>query len=325
MQQNQNKMKKNIFITGAAGFIGYHVAYHLASRGESVVGYDNFNDYYSVQLKTDRRQRLNSLGIDVIKGDICEKDKLQQAMKEHKTTHVIHLAAQAGVRYSLLNPQAYVKSNLEGFVNILETCKECEGAKLIYASSSSVYGMNDKVPFAVEDNTDRPVSLYGATKKANELIANAYHHLYKIPAVGLRFFTVYGPWGRPDMAYFSFTKSILEEKPIEVFNFGKMQRDFTYIDDIVDGVVSSLDYSGERKIFNLGNHQPMELGALISSIEDKLGKKAILKHLPMQKGDVLSTFADIQHSAQELQFTPKTSLAIGISKFVDWYREYYQV
>lgn len=316
-------MKKKILVTGAAGFIGFHLALKLKARGDFVVGFDNFNDYYSIQLKRDRAEILKKQEIPVIEGDICSRESLLQLIQEHEITHIAHLAAQAGVRYSLQNPQAYVKSNLEGFVNILEVCKQNPAIKLIYASSSSVYGLNTKIPFSIADRTDQQASFYGVTKKSNELMATTYHYLYGIHVTGLRFFTVYGPWGRPDMAYFSFTKAILEGKPIDVYNHGKLQRDFTYIDDIVEGVIASIDLGAPCEIFNLGNNRPVELAHFIEVIESTLGKKAKKNFLPMQSGDVLTTYADIEYSQKKLGFNPKTSLEEGIPKFIDWYSNYY--
>lgn len=315
-------MKKNIFITGAAGFIGFHLAKHLAERGENVLGYDNFNDYYSPQLKRLRVEQLHKMGITVLEGDICDSLTLQTAIQKHQSTHLVHLAAQAGVRYSLTNPQAYVKTNLEGFINILEVCRKNPEMKLIYASSSSVYGLNPSVPFSEEDRTDHQASLYGVTKKTNELMAHSYHHLFGISVTGLRFFTVYGPWGRPDMAYFSFAKAILEEQPIEIFNHGKMKRDFTYIDDIVSGTSAAIDLGAQNEIFNLGNHQPVDILHFIEILEKSLDKQAIKKFLPMQAGDVVTTYADIEHSRKKLGYLPKTVLEEGIPQFVKWYKKY---
>lgn len=314
-------MKKRIFITGAAGFIGFHLALQLAASGEHVIGYDNYNDYYDPQLKRNRASILKKAGIQVFEGDICDTHTLYNAIAQHRTTHLVHLAAQAGVRYSLTNPQAYIKSNLEGFVNILEACRIHTGMKLIYASSSSVYGRNQKVPFGIEDQTDHQASLYGVTKKSNELMANTYHHLYGIPVTGLRFFTVYGPWGRPDMAYYSFTKAILSQQPIQVFNEGKLKRDFTYIDDIVAGTIAAIDLGADCELFNLGNHQPVELLHFISILEKVLGKQAKMQMLPMQAGDVLMTYADITHSTDKLGYIPRTSLEDGIPRFVEWYQD----
>lgn len=311
-------MRKNVFVTGAAGFIGFHVAKHLKDRGDNVLGYDNFNDYYSPTLKRERAENLQKSDISIIESDICDYSRLEQAVEQNQTTHLVHLAAQAGVRYSLTNPQAYVKSNLEGFVNILEICRKFPKIKLTYASSSSVYGLNKKVPFSEEDRTDRQVSLYGVTKRSNELMAATYHHLYQISVTGLRFFTVYGPWGRPDMAYYSFAKAIMEGKPIDVYNHGKLQRDFTFIDDIVQGTVAAVDLGAECELFNLGNHKPVELLHFIKVLEHAIGKKAQMRMLPMQPGDVMTTYADIAHSKEKLGFVPKTSLEEGIPLFVEW-------
>lgn len=315
--------KKRILITGAAGFIGFHLSQKLHARGNVVIGLDNFNDYYSPQLKHDRAKHLKDLGINVIEGDILDPALLEKLTVEHKITHIVHLAAQAGVRYSLTNPNAYIATNIQGFLNILELCRKYPHLYLTYASSSSVYGTNKDVPFTITDKTDHQASLYGVTKKTNELMAYTYHHLYNIPVTGLRFFTVYGPWGRPDMAYFSFTKAILENKPIDVYNFGKMSRDFTYIDDIVDGTIEAIDLESSCELFNLGNNRSEPLSLLISSIEESLGKKAEQKQLPMQAGDVETTYADIDYSKEKLGFSPKTGLKEGIKKFIDWYRKYY--
>lgn len=313
-----------VFITGAAGFIGFHLARFLHQRGDRVVGYDNFNPYYDVKLKRDRAEELKKMGITVLEGDICDFEALNKAIGHRQTTHLIHLAAQAGVRYSIQNPRSYIKSNVEGFLNILEYCRHHLNTKLIYASSSSVYGTNHKIPFSVEDHTDQPASLYGATKKTNELMAYSYHHLFGIPVTGLRFFTVYGPWGRPDMAYSLFTRAILQDQPIEIFNQGKMKRDFTYIDDIVDGIAAAMDVKDGCRLYNLGNHKSEELLHLIALIEKELGKKAQKILLPMQPGDVVSTFADIEATTADLGFVPKVSLEEGIHKFIQWYKEYYR-
>lgn len=314
---------KRIFITGAAGFIGFHLAKHLHQRGDYVIGLDNFNDYYSPKLKRDRAQQLSKLGIEIVEGDICDFNLIKKNMAEKQITHVAHLAAQAGVRYSLINPHAYVKSNVEGFVNILEACRYFPGTSLIYASSSSVYGNNKKIPFSIEDRTDNQASLYGSTKKANELLAKSYHHLYGIPCTGLRFFTVYGPWGRPDMAYFSFSKAIMEGKPIEIYNYGNMKRDFTYIDDIIEGTTAAIDKVSDYGLFNLGNNQPETLLQFVDILEQAIGRKAEKTFLPMQAGDVETTYADISASQQKLGFSPKTSLKIGIPKFIEWYKNYF--
>jgi UDP-glucuronate 4-epimerase len=317
--------KKRIFITGAAGFIGFHMARYLHQRGDDVVGYDNFNAYYDPQLKRNRAAELAKLGITVLEGNLQDRQTLQHAIEQHQTTHLLHLAAQAGVRYSLKNPQTYLQSNIEGFLNILEICRLYPQIPLIYASSSSVYGLNKKVPFAVEDRTDKQASFYGVTKKTNELMAQTYHHLFGISVTGLRFFTVYGPWGRPDMAYFSFTQAILENRPIEIYNHGHMRRDFTYIDDIVAGTAAALDRASPYAIFNLGHHHPEELLHLIALLEKELGRKAQKVLLPMQPGDVLSTYAHIEESTAQLDFVPKVSLEEGIAHFVKWYKDYYKV
>jgi UDP-glucuronate 4-epimerase len=313
---------KTVLITGAAGFIGFHLANHLQKRGDRVVGIDNFNDYYSVQLKRDRAQQLKKLSIDIVEGDVCNKKALENIVEKNKITHIVHLAAQAGVRYSLTNPEVYIHSNIDGFLSILELIKRHPEIKLVYASSSSVYGNNTKIPFSVMDTTDNQASLYGVTKKSNELMAATYKHLYKLEAIGLRYFTVYGPWGRPDMAYYSFTKAILEGKEIEVFNFGKMERDFTYIDDIIEGTTAALDLVGKGKhpIYNLGNHKPEPLMTMIALLEKHLGKKAKLKQLPMQPGDVTTTYADIALSEKDLGFHPKISLDEGLANFTSWYK-----
>ena len=318
-------MSKNILITGGAGFIGFHLGQVLSERGDKVIGIDNFNDYYDPELKKARAAILKKMDIPVIEGDICDLDFLNRIIDENQITHVVHLAAQAGVRYSLENPHSYANTNLVGFVNILEACRQHPGVVLTYASSSSVYGLNEKVPFSVEDRVDHQVSLYGATKRSNELMAYTYHHLFKIPVTGLRFFTVYGPWGRPDMAYYHFTRDIVEENPIKVFNHGKLQRDFTYVDDVVKGTVAAIDLEAECELFNLGNHQPVALRDFIATIEESVGKKAIQEDYPMQKGDVFTTYADIEHSRAKLGYEPSTSLQDGIPKFVDWYTSYHKV
>lgn len=312
-------MNKRVLITGAAGFIGFHLANHLHLRGDTVVGIDNYNDYYTPALKRKRADLLAKKGIPIIEGDLSDPKSLPTLIHSHHITHIAHLAAQAGVRYSLVNPHAYISANITGFLNILEACRHHPHIPLIYASSSSVYGTNTKTPFSIDDRTDNQASLYGVTKKSNELMASTYHHLYKIPVTGLRFFTVYGPWGRPDMAYYSFTKAIQEGKPIEVYNYGKMQRDFTYIDDIIQGTTAAIDLGADNELFNLGNNKPEPLSHLVTCIEDSLGKKAQLKHLPMQAGDVEITYADIIHSQQRLNYQPKTSLKEGIHRFVQWY------
>lgn len=318
-------MKKNILVTGAAGFIGYHLSEALKTRGDHVVGLDNFNDYYDPQLKKDRARFLKDKGIEVIHADVCDEEKLHTVIEDNQITHIAHLAAQAGVRYSLQNPKAYVKANVEGFLSILETCRQHPSIKLTYASSSSVYGLNSKTPFSIEDRTDQQASFYGNTKKVNELMAQTYHHLYQIPVTGLRFFTVYGPWGRPDMAYFSFTKAILSGAPIDIFNNGQMLRDFTYIDDIIQGTVSAIDLGSPCEIFNLGNHQPVALLDFINVLEHSIGKKANKRFSPMQQGDVLATYAEIEASRKKLGFSPRISIEVGIPRFVDWYKSYFKV
>lgn len=316
--------QKRILVTGAAGFIGYHLSRLLIQRGDIVTGMDNFNDYYTPQLKYDRSSALKTLGVEVIAGDLLNPSVLEELIIKHQITHLVHLAAQAGVRYSLVNPHAYLSTNIQGFLNILEICRKHPHLFLTYASSSSVYGTNTTVPFSVNDRTDNQASFYGVTKKTNELMAQTYHHLYQIPVTGLRFFTVYGPWGRPDMAYFSFTKAILEKRPIDVYNFGQMSRDFTYIDDIIGGIAAAIDLESSHEMFNLGHHHPEPLSTLIQLLEEALEEKAILNYLPMQSGDVAATFADIDHSQKKLGFSPKTSLQEGIGKFIDWYRQYHR-
>ncbi len=314
---------KRIFITGIAGFIGFHLAIFLKKRGDLVTGCDNFNNYYDPELKRARAKQLNSLGISVFENDICDGPSMEKALSGQEFTHFVHLAAQAGVRYSLKHPEAYVHSNLDGFVQVIEQVRKHPKMKFIFASSSSVYGLNKKIPFSETDPTDQPANLYGATKKSNELIAHAYHHLYGMSVTGLRFFTVYGPWGRPDMATFSFTRAILNGEPIQVYNHGKMQRDFTYIDDIVKGTAAALDLGSACEIFNLGNNHPEELLTLISLIEKKTNKRAKIEMLPLQPGEVLSTYADISKSQKMLGFKPQTSLEEGMSHFIDWYLKYY--
>lgn len=312
---------KKILLTGAAGFIGYHVALALHSRGDFVIGLDNFNDYYDPSLKQARSSLLHDQGIEILKADINNKDLLLSLFKKNDFTDVVHLAAQAGVRYSQKNPTAYIESNISGFVSILELLRLYPNIKLTYASSSSVYGCNEKLPFSEKDITDTPSNLYAATKKAGELIAYSYHHLYSIRMTGLRFFTVYGPWGRPDMAYFMFTKAIMDQEPIHIFNNGKMSRDFTYIDDIVFGTLAAIDYGKKFDIFNLGGHQPVNLLDFVSLLEKIIGKKAIKLTEKESKGEVLSTYADISHAQNELSFHPKTTLENGLTNFVKWYVE----
>jgi UDP-glucuronate 4-epimerase len=314
-------MTKKILITGAAGFIGHHLAKRLAARGDAVQGYDAFNDYYDPGLKWDRVEQLPQ--VEVIEADLCDFAMLKRVVDEFRPTHLVNLAAQAGVRYSLENPHAYMQSNLVGFLNVLEVCRAHPGLKLIYASSSSVYGTNTKTPYAEEDRTDSQASLYGVTKRCNELMADTYHRLYGIPVTGLRFFTVYGPWGRPDMAYFSFTRKILAGEPIALYNNGQMMRDFTYIDDIVDGTIAAIDLGADNAIFNLGNHQPVSLMEFVGVLERLLGREAQKDFLPMQKGDVLQTYAAIDNSHERLGFQPKTSLEAGMKQFVNWYKDYF--
>jgi UDP-glucuronate 4-epimerase len=331
-----------VLVTGAAGFIGYHVAQRLASRGDVVIGIDNLNDYYDVALKEARLARLSPLPkFRFAKVDVADGQALTDLFKAEKIDSVVHLAAQAGVRYSLTHPHVYASSNLTGFLNILEQCRWGDVTHLVYASSSSVYGANTHMPFSVHDNVDHPISLYAATKKANELMAHSYSHLYNLSATGLRFFTVYGPWGRPDMAIYLFTAAILAGKPIDVFNHGRMRRDFTYIDDIVEGVIRTLDrpaapnpaWIGDspdpatsrapHRVYNIGNNRPVELMRVIQLIEDLLGKKATLNMLDAQPGDVPATYADVDELGRDVGFSPSTSIEEGLSRFVDWYRSYY--
>jgi len=333
-----------VLITGTAGFIGSNVAHRLLDRGDEVVGLDNLNDYYDVNLKNDRLSRLTcKKGFTDIRMDLEDRDGVAKLFSEYKPDKVVHLAAQAGVRYSLINPHAYIDSNIQGTTNILEGCRHNKVEHLVYASSSSVYGANTKMPFSVHDNVDHPVSLYAASKKANELMAHTYSHLYQLPTTGLRFFTVYGPWGRPDMALFLFTKAILEGKPIDVFNFGKCRRDFTYIDDIVEGVIRTLDnvaspnpdWSGDSpdtstsyapfKIYNIGNNQPVELLRFIEIIEECLDMKAEKNLLPLQPGDVPATYANVDDLMNDVGFKPAMPIEDGIANFVSWYRDYYKV
>jgi len=314
---------KNVLVTGAAGFIGFHLCRALKKRNDFVIGLDNFNKYYDVHLKNLREEILKKEDIKIIKADINDKEVLDKIIKKNNITHVAHLAAQAGVRFCFDNPSVYVNSNLVGFVNILEVLKNFKDIKLIFASSSSVYGLNYKIPFSPQDKTDNPTNLYGATKKANEALAFSYHHIYKIPMIGLRYFTVYGPYGRPDMAYFKFTKNIIEEKEIEIYNKGDMKRDFTYIDDIIEGTISAIDMVKSFEIFNLGNNKPIKLLDFIEIIEKKIGKKAIKNFKPFQRGEMLSTFADIKTSKKELNYNPKTPIEDGLEKFIAWYKNTY--
>ena len=333
-----------VLVTGAAGFIGFHLSQQLLTRGDEVVGLDNLNNYYDVTLKKDRLNKLlGQSNFSFHKLDLADRESMAQLFREQRFDVVVNLAAQAGVRYSLQNPYAYVDCNLVGFTNILEGCRHSGVKHLVFASSSSVYGANTKTPFSVRDNVDHPISLYAATKKANELMAHSYSHLYGLPTTGLRFFTVYGPWGRPDMALFMFTKAILEKRPIAVFNYGKMKRDFTYIDDIIEGVIRVMDlipvrkssYSGSvpdfsttnapYKIYNIGNNQPVELMQFIEVLEACLGMKAEKNMLPLQPGDVPATYADIDELIEDVGFKPNTPIEVGIERFVAWYRSYYQV
>ncbi len=315
-------MTKRVFITGAAGFIGFHLALALQKRGDFVIGCDNFNDYYDPDLKRQRAALLDQHGILCLELDIRDAAGMERVVVDNGISHLAHLAAQAGVRYSLQHPEKYVQANLEGFTQILELCRRHPSMHCVYASSSSVYGLNKKIPFSEEDPTDTPASFYGATKKAGEVMAHAYHHLYGIPLIGLRFFTVYGPWGRPDMAYFSFTRDILDGKPIPVFGEGLLRRDFTYIDDIVQGILASLDYQGKCEIFNLGNHHPESVLDLIRIIEEATQRKAQIEFHPRQPGDVEATYADISKSQTLLGFNPQTSLSDGMARFVSWYRQW---
>lgn len=315
-------MSKTTLITGAAGFIGFHLALHLKQKGEQVIGLDNFNDYYDPSLKRSRAQILDSHDIPLYEADIRDPAALDRIMAEHQPSHIAHLAAQAGVRYSLENPMSYIASNIEGFTQILELCRRNPGVILCYASSSSVYGLNQKIPFSETDSTDSPASLYGATKKSNEVIAHSYHHLYGIPCTGLRFFTVYGPWGRPDMAYYSFSDKLLSGEEIPVFNHGDMGRDFTYVDDIVAGIDASLNLGAPWEIFNLGNSHPERLGSMIQYLEALYAVKAQIRYMPMQPGDVKETYADISHSINRLNYKPITSLEEGLSRFADWFQSY---
>ena len=333
-----------VLITGSAGFIGSALALQLLQRGDEVIGIDNLNDYYDVSLKQARLQRtLDFDGYTDVRLDMEDREGVAEVFRKHQPQRVVNLAAQAGVRYSLINPHAYVDTNLVGFTNILEGCRHNGVEHLVYASSSSVYGANTSMPFSVHDNVDHPVSLYAASKKANELMAHTYSHLYQLPTTGLRFFTVYGPWGRPDMALFLFTKNILAGKPIDVFNYGNHRRDFTYIDDIVEGVVRvidnvaapNLEWSGDApdsasskgpyRLYNIGNNQPVELMHYIEVLENCLGKKAEKNLLPLQPGDVPDTYADVSDLVRDVGYKPDMSVEQGVANFVEWYRDYYQV
>ncbi|HEY0156306.1 MAG TPA: NAD-dependent epimerase [Thermoanaerobaculia bacterium] len=333
-----------ILVTGAAGFIGYHVAERLLARGDEVVGADNLNDYYDTSLKAARLDRLRaSERFRFAKVDVADREGMRALFEESKPRRVVHLAAQAGVRYSVTHPHAYTASNIEGFLNVLEGCRHNGVEHLVYASSSSVYGANERQPFSEHHNVDHPISLYAATKKANELMAHTYAHVFRVPSTGLRFFTVYGPWGRPDMALFKFTRGILAGEPIEVYNEGRMVRDFTYIDDVVEGVLRVLDRTAEPdpswsaadpdparsaapyRIFNIGNNQPVQLLTYIAAIEKALGKQAEMRLLPMQPGDVPSTMADVRELEAAVDFRPRTSVEEGVARFVSWYRAFYRV
>ncbi len=333
-----------ILVTGAAGFIGYHTSERLLARGDEVVGLDNVNDYYDPTLKEARIARLApNAGFRLVRKELGDRAGVEQLFRDERFDRVIHLAAQAGVRYSITNPHTYIESNLVGFLHILEGCRHHGVQHLTYASSSSVYGANTAMPFSVHQNVDHPVSLYAATKKANELMAHTYSHLYNLPTTGLRFFTVYGPWGRPDMALFLFTKAILEGRAIDVFNFGKMRRDFTFIDDIVEGVIRTSDHiaspnrvwnsdapdpatsKAPYRIYNIGNNNPVELMHLIETLEKALGRVATKNLLPIQAGDVPATFANVDALVQDVGFAPQTSIEDGVARFVSWYRSYYNI
>ncbi|WP_372981870.1 NAD-dependent epimerase [Marinobacter sediminum] len=333
-----------ILVTGTAGFIGSHLAHRLLNRGDEVIGVDNVNDYYDVNLKEARLARLTGkAGFTEVRQDVADRSDMEALFAKHKPERVVHLAAQAGVRYSIENPHAYVDANLVGFMNILEGCRHNNVKHLVYASSSSVYGANETMPFSVHDNVDHPLSLYAASKKANELMAHTYSHLYNLPTTGLRFFTVYGPWGRPDMALFIFTKKILAGEPIDVFNHGQHRRDFTYIDDIVEGVIRTLDHvaepnlewtgenpdpgtgKGPYRIYNIGSNNPVELSRFIEIIEERVGKKAEKNMLPLQPGDVPATYANVDDLIADVGYKPGTTVEEGIANFVDWYREFYNV
>jgi UDP-glucuronate 4-epimerase len=333
-----------VLITGAAGFIGSALAHRLLDRGDDVLGYDNLNDYYDVTLKQARLDRLLAReGFRFIKGALEDRDALEAAFDDFRPSRVVNLAAQAGVRYSLENPRAYIDANVVGFLNILEACRHRAIEHLVYASSSSVYGANRKLPFAVEDSVDHPVSLYAASKKTNELMAHTYSHLFQLPTTGLRFFTVYGPWGRPDMALFLFTRKILAGEPIDVFNFGNHSRDFTYIDDIVEGVIRTLDRvpgpdetfdplaptpassHAPYRVYNIGNHQPVQLSRYIELIEKATGRTAQKRLLPLQPGDVPDTSADVSALMRDTGYSPDTPVEVGVGRFVQWYREFYAV
>lgn len=333
----------SVLVTGAAGFIGFHLGLKLCNLGFNVTGLDNINDYYDIRLKDARLTILKShANFTFHQVDLTDNKALSKLFDQYKFDYVVNLAAQAGVRYSLINPHAYLESNLHGFLNVLEACRHNPVKHLVYASSSSVYGANKKIPFSVHDNVDHPISLYAASKKSNELMAHTYSALYKLPTTGLRFFTVYGPYGRPDMALYIFTKAILESKPIDVYNHGRMRRDFTYVDDIVEAIArlipkiatSNKNWNGmdpdpatsfaPYRLYNIGNNQPVELIRFIEIIEERLGKKAIRNLLPIQEGDVSETFADVDELMRDVEFKPSTPIEVGVGKFVDWYREYHK-
>ena len=331
-----------ILVTGAAGFIGFHTTRRLLDRGDQVIGLDNINSYYDPTLKENRLKLLTGQpGFGFVRADLSDNDRIASLFADEKFDRVIHLAAQAGVRYSLTNPRAYIDSNIVGFLNILESCRHNDVEHLAYASSSSVYGANVVTPFSVHHNVDHPISIYAATKKSNELMAHTYSHLFGLPTTGLRFFTVYGPWGRPDMALFIFTRAILASEPIDVFNHGDMLRDFTYIDDIVTGVVRVVDRipppdpawdaasadpgtsSAPYRLYNIGNNNPVRLMTLIETLENALGRKAEKRMMELQPGDVPATFADVDDLVRDVGFRPSTPIEVGVQRFVDWYREYY--
>ena len=341
-EKNRVPDSKRILVTGAAGFIGFHLCRRLLERGDQVIGLDNLSDYYDVSLKEDRLKVLDKyVNYSFEKCDISDRTGTEKIFSGQQFDVVVNLAAQAGVRYSLTNPHAYIDANVVGFMNILEGCRQQQTAHLVYASSSSVYGANTSMPFSVHDNIDHPVSLYAASKKANELMAHTYAHLYGLPCTGLRFFTVYGPWGRPDMALFLFTRAILAGEPIKVFNHGRMRRDFTYIEDIVEGVVRVMDrpaqtnpdWSGDQpdpgtssapyRVYNIGNNKPVELMHLIETLEQALGKVAEKNFMPIQPGDVPATWANVDDLSNDVGFRPETPIEVGVQKFVDWYLEYY--
>jgi len=333
-----------ILVTGAAGFIGFHTSKVLLERGDTVVGLDNFNDYYDVALKESRASVLDDYDkFKMVRINLADRDAMEALFAEEKFDKVVHLAAQAGVRYSIENPHSYIESNIVGTLHILEGCRHNDVKHLTYASSSSIYGANTTMPFSIHQNVDHPLALYGATKKANELMAHTYSNLYALPTTGLRFFTVYGPYGRPDMALFMFTKNIIEGKPIDVFNYGKHRRDFTYIDDIVEGVVRTMDHTAQPnedwdpanpdpgtsmapyRIYNIGNSQPVELMSYIEAIEDRLGMKAEKNLLPLQAGDVPDTWADTSDLVADVDYQPSTPIEVGVKNFVDWYLEFYDI